>query len=230
MLEQDALKEYIDTLPEEDPMRDLLSPMVIDEKGQAFIASIKAGQIPEKYPYGYEFGYLDDPDNFQQFFQQSSASFALRQACQSLCMYAVVDREWTPHLAKWIGNRRVLEVMAGRGILAKALSDEGVAITATDYNTYWEPFHPITEIDAREAAAESSDDVLLISWPPFEDTAIVDVCNAWGTERPIIFIGEFRGCTGCDKFFDRFVPREDVYIPLPQFMGIKDNVYIGYWT
>ncbi|MGG2014036.1 hypothetical protein [Bacillus sp. S10(2024)] len=53
-------------------------------------------------------------------------------------MYAVIDNEWVKPLAKWIknamnsGDWECIEVMAGRGWLARALNEQGVEVRASD--------------------------------------------------------------------------------------------------
>ncbi|MBS4199128.1 hypothetical protein KHA93_05595 [Bacillus sp. FJAT-49732] len=47
-------------------------------------------------------------------------------------MFANVTVDWVHHLAKWIGTRKCLEVMAGYGYLARLLNYFGVDIIATD--------------------------------------------------------------------------------------------------
>lgn len=53
--------------------------------------------------------------------------------------FARVFRKWTNPLAKFIGGRKVLEVMAGNGMLAYTLKRSGIDIIATD-NIAWKRF------------------------------------------------------------------------------------------
>jgi 2-polyprenyl-3-methyl-5-hydroxy-6-metoxy-1,4-benzoquinol methylase len=53
--------------------------------------------------------------------------------------FSCVAQDWVSELAQWIGNRKCLEIGAGRGLLAKALHDNEVDIVATD-NYCWEDF------------------------------------------------------------------------------------------
>ena len=46
-------------------------------------------------------------------------------------MFAFVSWKWVEPLAKWIGNRRCLEIMAGRGWWSHGLRQKGVDVIAT---------------------------------------------------------------------------------------------------
>ena len=50
--------------------------------------------------------------------------------------FPIITKKLCRALAKFIGDRKVLEVMSGLGCLAKGLRDEGVDIKATDNFTY----------------------------------------------------------------------------------------------
>lgn len=119
-------------------------------------------------------------------------------------------------LADRLTGLRVLEVFAGNGLLAALLKECDVTVTATSVlsGQDWHEhglLHPVEELRAREAVERhgSQHDVLLMSWPPANEAA-TDAAIAWGSERPIIFIGEitdasrgFAGLGGCasDLFF-----------------------------
>lgn len=162
--------------------------------------------------------------------------YTARSECTKLGMWAIVDLDWTKRLAAWIDGLKVLEVMAGKGWLAKALSLHGVDIVATD-NMGWTNMHadptylyPVEKLGARAAVTKYQDaNILLVSWPPYGDIEVMKVCKAWGTNRPIIYIGEGEGgCNAPDGFFRRF-REEEIDIPLPQWDGIHDYVRIGYY-
>ena len=128
---------------------------------------------------------------------------------------------WTPderfigELAAYIGNRKVLEVFAGNGLLAAYLSKKGVNITSTslfrshdshEYGMYF----PVIEMQASAAVDElgANCDVLLMSWPVVTQDALLAALK-WGRGRPIIFVGEttdyqLNQLGGCatDEFFE----------------------------
>lgn len=202
-----------------------------------FLDCIRAGEIPPEPPDGlssggWEFaGSLQDADSWMQY---SKA----RRECNERGMWAIVDGIWTRELADWIGSRRVLEIMAGHGWLAKALAMHGVRIAATDSGA-WESQHQlspavfdIVPLTAQQAIQQFGDgaEVLLISWPPCGDAVIVQAAAAWGGTRPIIYIGEGEGGRNApQRFFDRFVPSLDLDLPLKSWHGFHDSVLIGHY-
>jgi hypothetical protein len=166
-------------------------------------------------------------------------SFTARAECQSYGMYAVVDQHWTQKLSAWIGGRKVLEVMCGRGWLAKALQMHDVEVIAAD-NSSWSTAHtkcadlvPVECIDAEEAVRKYTDvEVLIISWPPYADKSAYRAARAWKHGRPIVFIGEGAGgCTAEDTFFRHMRTEEDEPVfPLMSWFGIHDYVGIYQYT
>ena len=189
-----------------------------------FVSYVCAGRIPPENPHDacLHSGY-PGPD--------------YRGQCTERGMWAIVSRELARELAAYIGPRRVLEVMAGAGWLARALADEGVSVLATD-NRSWDARHskmerlyPVEVMEASKAVrAYPNAEVLLVSWPPYGETAIIDVCRLWGSERPIIYIGEDQGgCNAPAEWWCPFDEDEDVSIPLAQWYGMRDYVSVGYW-
>ena len=110
-------------------------------------------------------------------------------------------------------------------------------VIATD-NGDWDDKHskmkavyPIQKLEASEAVRRHSDwaDVLIVSWPPYDEEAICCACDLWGDAKPIVYIGEHSGgCNASEEFFERF--REDEgapSIPLMSWSGLRDHVFIG---
>jgi len=105
---------------------------------------------------------------------------------------------------------------------------------ATD-NSDWDERHAqaprvfdVQKMEALEAVKAHEADVLIISWPPLDDDRIVDVVKIWGTEKPIIYIGE--GAGGCNapmEFFEHFKQEQD--IPIPSWWFIYDSCIVGHW-
>ena len=156
----------------------------------------------------------------------------------SLGIWALVDQKWTQELASWIHDRECLEVMAGNGLLAKALTQKGVSILATDDKSWDDPdgefiaFHEVERFDALRAINKfRHKDILIMSWPPPNVAISIDVLKAWGSDKPIVFIGDKAGgMTACDEFYNHFVP--SIQQPIKSYMsshGAWDNVTIGYY-
>ena len=127
-------------------------------------------------------------------------------------------------------------------MLAKGLSDAGVAITATDdfsweEDDYYRPCNvrtmrpfDVLRYDAVAACRGFADrDILICSWPPKGSDLFHRACNEWGPDRTIVFIGEGQGGqTADDNFFERFREQDDpVEIPYYSWQGIRDRVRIG---
>lgn len=81
--------------------------------------------------------------------------------------------EFVNELASWIGDRKVLEVFAGNGLLASKLAARGIDIIATSrfagHDGHSLGFHhKVVEMEASAAVHELGEgrDVLLMSWPP----------------------------------------------------------------
>lgn len=82
-----------------------------------FMDSIYNGEIPLFAPKGSSKG----GSNRDIAYIYSQKYWQCRDECITLGMWAIVFHEWVKELAKWIGNRQCLEIMAGAGWLAKAL-------------------------------------------------------------------------------------------------------------
>lgn len=133
--------------------------------------------------------------------------------------FAVVDKRWTGELAKWINGRKCLEVMSGKGVLAKALRDHGVNLIATDnyswlhfdFNDLWTNVEKIDAIEAiRKYAANV--DIVIMSWAYMDDTAyrVLLEMRKVNPNAMMIFIGEdMYGCTADEDFFNNIELVED---------------------
>ena len=162
--------------------------------------------------------------------------FSIRKRVREMGMYALVDKEWTADLAKWIGERKCLEIQAGIGWLAKALSEHGVKIEATDDFSWGfmkkvPPVFPVKKMDRLDAIKNIDAEILIISWPHFDDAGLVDVCQAWGKERYVIYIGEdCGGCCAPEEFFEWFNADEEAPdFCMPSWEALHDSVSIGFF-
>lgn len=183
---------------------------------------IQAGRVPDETPNWFEL-----------------EQYCSRDFCTRRGMWALVDMQWTKCLADWIGSRSVLEIMAGRGWLAQALSRHGINITATDDYSWNQqhiaqpvPVHqPVLHYSASRAVTLLQADILLVSWPPMNSKALARACHIWGPDRPIIYIGEWHGCTGTDQFARDFHLIHAVYdfVDMPSWSGMHDNVNVGHY-
>lgn len=189
-----------------------------------FLKALEEERIPDRFPTTDICSAID-----------MNAFHAKDTTRERYFMFAIVTRDWVNELARWIGDRKCLEIMAGAGWLAKALNEAGIDVIATDdlswtYHAKPEKKHvfPIENLNAITAVNTHQDaDVLIVSWP-YMDNDVVEAIAAWGNEKPIVYIGEDKGgCTATDTFFDHFKENKVIYIP--QWPGIHDFCAIGHW-
>lgn len=135
---------------------------------------------------------------------------------------------WRPNalfvndLVDYLGDRPVLEIFAGNGMLAAMLSRCGVDITSTSIFSGYDAhslglYHPVIKLDAVSSVTHlgHSHEVLLISWPIVTE-AVLDAVKVWGTTKDVVFIGEFTDYAknhlgGCatDAFFESIAIRRE---------------------
>lgn len=159
----------------------------------------------------------------------------VREECNSRGMWTIVDAIWTKALADILWGKRVLEIMAGGGWIAKALQEHGLHVLPTDSFDFLETRHeygPVVPVEALDAQAAilaygGDSDVLLVSWDPLGSTALLDALPLWGMDKPIVYIGEsYGGCTGVEEFWKVF-ECEELEIPFYAWHGIHDFVSMG---
>lgn len=174
-------------------------------------------KIPDKMPKYTSnslYSFMDaDRDPFG-FMKESR----LRQAYIDKGMFGFVSWKWINPFVEWIGNRKCLEVMAGRGWLSHALREKGVEVIATDnfswhngevYSSWKNTVTSIEEIDAVSAVEKyaSEIDIVIMCWA-FMDNIAYETIKKLHEINPnalVVFIGEGAGgCTANDNFFNHF--------------------------
>jgi hypothetical protein len=152
-------------------------------------------------------------------------SVRLRHYYISQGMFAFVSWKWVKPLATFIDKKKVLEVMAGRGILAYALRELGINMIATDdfsfarsvqsgvhypefsFASWKDPVTDIEEMDALDAIENygSIVDYLLVSWPyPNIALHIIRKMYEVNPKALVIFIGEMSPANVCGDFANHF--------------------------
>ena len=190
-----------------------------------FLSAINNSEIPKHFPK-YEDAFM----NFnEKNMKRDTIMMLTRSYCQSKGYYGIVTEDYCKELKNHIGDKKVLEVMSGRGFLAKGLADQGVNIKATDDLSWPNMKEPLTNIDnlpALEAIKKYGDDfdILLISWPPYNEHAINEAIQHWGAKKEILYIGEDDGCCANEEFF-KMIKMKKSNIEQPKFSGIHDNLY-----
>lgn len=150
--------------------------MSYDERAdyQTIIEGLKRHIIPDVYPPPSLWGGQVLPPLALRF----------RPEIVEASSWSLVSYEWVRPLAAWIGARRCLEIMCGRGVLTKALRDCGTSIIATDNlsmmpdprwwraNTWIEDIERLDCVEAVEKYATSCE-IVLCSWPPASDPSLL---------------------------------------------------------
>lgn len=185
-----------------------------------------------KIPFDYPSSILN---NIIYFYKSDSS-----ESIKDISGFVRVFRKWTNPLANYIGDRKVLEVMAGNGMLAYTLKRSGIDIIATD-NLSWERFSrknpwpiAIENIDAIQAIGKYGEkiDFLLMAWPMYNDPTghgCMEELYKTNPDAIVIYIGEWEGsCTADDAFFKCIEVLNDGYFEeqiakqYRNFVGLHD--------
>lgn len=136
--------------------------------------------------------------------------------------HAFLAEEWVQPLAKWIGNRPCLEIMAGSGALSCVLARNGVNIIATDdgswatqYSSWFSnPWTNVEKLNCVDAIAKYASEcaIIICSWPYMDDNAYLALLEMRkvNPSAVMIYIGEeHNGVTASDLFFNTLIQVED---------------------
>lgn len=157
--------------------------------------------------------------------------------------YWIINQQNVNNLKEFIGNSKVLEIMAGTGYVGNILAMNGIDIISTDDGSWNNTFNKIyrrdESIDCIKAIEKYGKecDVLLISWVPYMENIGAKAMSLYHEINPngaIIWIGEpAGGCCGDDEDFEvmekigRSKELEDIFNHnFEQFMYINDEAYI----
>jgi len=139
----------------------------------------------------------------------------LRRQIIPVAGFPLLTQAWIRPLSKWIGKRKVLEIMAGCGSITFALENHGVDIIATDNFSWkshkWNTWTNIENIDCIEAIKKYTDrEIILCSWAYMDDILYNSLLELRKTNRLLIYIGEDKwGCCANDDFFNNVEIIED---------------------
>ena len=87
-------------------------------------------------------------------------------------IYCFYSKPFIDTLVEMINSRKCLEIGAGDGTLTGFLKSQGVELTATDDYSWAKSVHYpewVIKLDAREALATYSPEVVICSWPPAQN-------------------------------------------------------------
>jgi hypothetical protein len=212
---------------------DLTFRFEISEDTQKEIERIQSLIENKEIPITYPLGMIKHIRNFDQ-----------RIEIIKKLGYPLLSKSWIEPLAKWIGDKKCLEVMAGIGSLSKVLSDCGVNIIATDdyswngknwtEESYWTN---IEKIDAVEAVKKygKSVDYIICSWAYMDDTLyrVLLEMREQNKDCKLIYIGEENGgCTADYDFFDNIKHIDDrefekAVKSYQRWNFIRDHIQLG---
>lgn len=200
-------------------------------KLEAFMACVRRGEIPPEAP---DFAHDDTLGSSLRMPHADLWMDYIRAKTEANNhgMWALVDLTWTKRLAEWIGDRHVLEVMSGRGWLAAALQHHGVLVHPTDPRTShpWKtglpPLVPVASSDAVSAIHGAVADMLLMSWPPYQDPIAMRVLEAWNDRGPLVYVGEWDGCNG-DENFNQSVKLTELDVGYRMWPSLHDRVWLA---
>jgi hypothetical protein len=170
------------------------------------VEALDAKRIPESYPFKEA---RNSGSSLSEVLNTTSLLFRYYFGRIRTESNALISKDWVKPLANWIGDRKCLEIMAGQGMLSKALQDEGVNIIATDKkNISTDAWTNVERLDCLKAIQKYGKDVDLIvcSWPPYDEDSAYKVLTLMREVNPqlmMIYIGE--GCGGCcadNQFFE----------------------------
>lgn len=114
-------------------------------------------------------------------------------------------------VSKQLENRKVLEIGAGTGFLAKQLIDKNVNLIAIDHQANktseygFDKQH--TEIVSYKAASflnryKNNFDTFILSWPDYSTDMAAKVLEKMQPKQRLYYVGESEGgCTANDRFF-----------------------------
>ncbi|MED2737115.1 hypothetical protein [Bacillus toyonensis] len=184
-----------------------------------------------------------------EYFNNMLKEESIRKEYMKIGMFGFVSWRWIIPLSKWIGERKCLEVMAGRGWLSHALRTKGIDVIATDNFSWNRPqfiqnwtdtVTDIEKIDAIDAVEKygSKIDILIMSWPFRNNTAykVIKTLYEINPNVLIIYIGEGNGgSTANGDFFKSFSLIEDyefetVASHYQSWNMIKDGLFLGKYT
>lgn len=172
--------------------------------------------------------------------------FALKEKFNYIGMFCFVSWKWINPFAEWIGERKVLEVMAGRGWLSHGLREKGIDVIATDDMSWHKELQfqkwndlvtEVENLDAVESVRKygKSIDILVMAWPYMDNTAyqVIKELHKINPDALVVYCGEWGGCTADDAFIDHFKRvsdenfSENVSRNYQSWSGIHDRLYLG---
>lgn len=177
--------------------------------------------VPKALTYNTDDDFMGD---------RHTAAYYIHSNLCKVGMYAKVTQKFVKSLAPNIGDGIVLDPMAGKGFLVKALRENGVKSIASDNNS-WNISENIENLDVLESIEKYGDKVshVVLSWAPYTSDLDVQALRLVRDKYPhitIINIGEgIGGCTGTEEFWEEAKFIEPAHkVEYENTIGINDFV------
>ena len=165
----------------------------------------------------------------------------IRKLIVSLQGFSLVSKDWVHPFKDWIGNRKVLEIMSGLGVLSSALREEGVDLISTDdytatnfdFNTLWTNIEKLDALTAIEKYGKETD-IIIMSWCYTDETGYncLKKMREVNPNAVMIYIGEgVGGSTGSLSLYENMIEINDEAIHrinslYPTWFGVHDKLYL----
>ncbi len=144
--------------------------------------------------------------------------------------------ELVDELVQYIGDRRVLEVGAGTGHLARVLYERGIAICAVDsqkgactQDSWWTKnrlYFDVLKMDATQFP-ELPGDIVLMVWPCYKTDFAEKIARLIKPGQILLYCGEPQGgCTGDYGFF-KYLREAFDELPLPDALHAAHIDFYG---
>lgn len=149
------------------------------------------------------------------------ANFRARDAYIARCGFVLLTAETLDALARLCTDQKVLDAGAGTGFMASRLAARGVNITASDVGGEVMSEYGMQGLHRRDHEGDSRAllpgdfDVVLLCWPPYQESFGFEVAQAMRAGQILVTQGEGKhGCTADDAFFD-YVENVHRFEPMP---------------
>ena len=189
-------------------------------------------EIPESYP-----NEMSNPAYILAAIEEHSI---FRDSIINISAFPLISKDWICELIPLLKNKKCLEIMSGKGVLSKALADEGIDIIATDIaalefnkTSLW---YSVESLSASEAVDKyvKQMDYIICSWIPYGSDAGTEVLlkmRKLNPECKMIYIGEMGECCANERFVRECEVIHDDHIvaaneKFKQWSGIHDRIYL----
>ena len=202
-----------------------------EKKMEHILKQLENKEIPESYP--------KEISHFDAMMMFTKNPNLTRNHFISISSFALISKDWIKELTPLLRNKKCLEIMAGSGMLAKALFDEGIDIIATDskewqYNDVWFDIESLDAISAIKKYGKDMD-YIICSWIPYASnigTQVIQLMRNINPNLKMIYIGEpAGGCCADYSFYDIVEYIENDYIEnankkFKRWSGLYDKIYL----